>query len=413
MRHAPCRTLALLIAATAALGGCRRPGPEAPADAARVASPPDAAAPLDPLAAEQVAVFDKVAKIFSCFEGRLRESRKEPAFAAFRRTSFTDIFFFDHLFGERDAIERPPGELCEAALKDYRALFLATAARRERIPRAVAAKGPLSRPIDAEPDFLRAAKGRTGLHLLAHAELTRAVLLEAVGGRVRPVFDTVVLGAQQADIYRWPDLRFHGQTEAHDLAHREAETATGQAAFVGAVAGLIDHFNEEIRDGRCDHAALYLGVACHAAQDVAFHRGMTRRQLAGLRFFEKEDLYASPGAEVRAEARRWTKEIVGMARAAVGGKAWERFLAWAPPAGFDLESATRAIFSDDPLEQRLVWGVLTRLWLSQLVYRRSPETRKELGAGPEGIVRWEIAPLFARIRTSIVNGGIALHEKGR
>jgi hypothetical protein len=233
------------------------------------------------------------------------------------------------------------------------------------------------------------------------------VLVEASGGRSRPVFETVSYGAEQSDLYRWNDLRYHGQTEAFEPHLREAETTTSQEAFVGFVSGVINDFNEQLRQGNYDRAALFLGVACHAVQDLTFHRGMTRRQLAGLRFSGSKDLYASLAA-ARPEAKRWTKEIVGIARAAIGDdQAWERFLAWKPAVDFDAENATRALFGDDPFTARTNYGSLTSQWLSQLVYR-SADARRELGDGPAGLVRWEIAPLFERIRRTLINGGIAL-----
>jgi hypothetical protein len=366
-------------------------------------SPADAAAPLDPALAEEKAIVNRVIAIFTCFERGMRQHRDEPRFVSYRRNSFTDMFFFDRLFGERGRIEQPESALCEATLKDYERLFLATA------PAVRPAKGRLGVPVDATPEFIRAAGGRTALHVLEHAELTRAVLTETSGGRARPVFELVGYGAQQSDIFRWTDLRHHAQTEPFEPAAREGEIATGQEAFVGFMAGAINDFNEQLRDGNFDRAAIFLGIACHAAQDAAFHRGITRRQLAGLRFFADHDFYGAEIASRRAEAKRWTKEILAIAKAAIGdAKRWERFLAWSPAEGFDLERAASAIFTDDPFGARLTYGALTSHWLAQLAYRRSPGARQELAEGPQGLIRWDVAGLFTRIRRTLENGGIAL-----
>jgi len=402
----------LAVTSVSACHGRNAPGGGAAADAQAVAIRADAGAASDPAAQERAAIINKVVALFGCFERGMRDSRSEPRFASYRRTSFTDVFVFDHLFADRNRIEDPEAALCEAALGQYRKLFLATSAKTARTTPARRAQGPQPRSIDAEPEFIRAAGGRTALHLLEHAEITRAALVELSGGRVRPVFDTVTFGAEQSDLYRWTDLRYHGQTEEFEPHLRESETATAKEAFVGFVAGVLNDFNEQLREGSFDRAAVSLGIACHAAQDVVFHHGMTRRQLAGLRFWANDDLYGSKGAAAQKEAARWTTEILGIARAAIGDKAlWNRFMAWAPPPGFDLDAVARTIFRDAPLGQRLSYGALTTHWLSQLPYRRSPEARQELGEGPLGLIRWDVPSLFERIRRTVENGGITLQRQ--
>jgi hypothetical protein len=404
----------------AAASACRRsPPPGAPARAP-AGDGPDVALALDPAAAEDAALVKKVAAAFLCFERQMRKSHEDPRFARYSRTSFTDVFFFDRVAADRGIVARSEVALCEGTVQDYRALFLstlatqATAAGPARAPRHLGDDLGASLPVDGEPAFIRAAGNRTALHILWHAEITRAALLETTAGRPRPVFATVSYGALQPDLHRWPDLRYHAQTGPFDPATRDAEIATAQTSFVGLVASTIHDFNEQVRQGSFDQAAIFLGVACHAVQDAVLHRGITRRQLAGLRFASDDrDPYA-PERAPAAEAKRWTKEILAVARAAIGDeRLWARFLAWSPPAHFDLSKVADTVFSDDAFNVPLNYVNLTRHWLAQLAYQRSPALRQELGGGPDGLVRWDVAKLLERVRRSVENGGVALHDRTR
>jgi hypothetical protein len=226
---------------------------------------------------------------------------------------------------------------------------------------------------------------------------------------MRPVFATIRYGAERVDLYRWPDLRYHAQTGPCEPSTCESESAISQEAYVGLVASTIHDFNEQVRQGSFGQAAFYLGIACHALQDAVVHHGMTRRQLAGLRFDAEPDYYASIAGPASADAERWTKRIVGLAREAIGDDAlWERFMTWSPPARFDLAKVAEAVFSDDAFNVRLAHQDLTRHWLTHLTYRRQPSTRAELGPG---LIRWDLPRLFERIRRSVENGGIALRGK--
>jgi hypothetical protein len=141
---------------------------------------------------------------------------------------------------------------------------------------------------------------------------------------------------------------------------------------------------------------------------------MTRRQLAGLRFFADHDHYKLTTGSASAEARRWTGEIVVMAQAAIADeKLWDRFTAWSPAPAFDLGKVANTVFSDDPFNVHLDHVTLTRHWLTHLTYRRSPSARAELADGPEGLIRWDVAGLFDRIRRSVENGGVALRPARR
>jgi hypothetical protein len=145
-------------------------------------------------------------------------------------------------------------------------------------------------------------------------------------------------------------------------------------------------------------------------QDAVLHRGMTRRQLAGLRFFADRDPYRSAMGPVAGEAKRWTRQVLAVARAAIGEELWERFMTWAPTPGFDPSKAAGAVFSDDAFNVHLKYVHLTRHWLTQLTYHRTPSARQELRAGPQGLVHWDLAELFERIRRSVENGGVALRR---
>jgi hypothetical protein len=407
MRRAP---FWLLVTSVVAGGGCHRKEPAAtPAPVSAPAAPPpaDAAEPLDPATVEDRAVLAKVSAAFVCFEREMKKSHQEPAFARYGRTSFTDVFFFDRVFGDRATLlDQSENAICEAVVKDYRALFQATLQKTANTGSAASAAEGVPLPVDGESEFIRAARGRTGLHLLWHADVTRAALLETTRGQKRPVFNTIRYGAERTDIYRWSDLRYHAQTSPCEAATCEVESSISQEAFVGFVASAIHDFNEQARQGSFDQAALHLGVACHAIQDAVLHHGMTRRQLAGLRFLGDRDFYDAGMTAATAEARRWTKQILILARAAIHDeKIWDAFMAWTPPPRFDLAKVANAVFSDDAFNVHLSAVDLTRHWLLHRAYRRNPALKTELEGG---LVKWEVGKLLEKIRRSVENGGVAL-----
>jgi hypothetical protein len=393
------RALYLPFLIVVALGAChRKPAAVKPAAPPPVVSEP--APPLDPNAAENAAILQKVAAVFACFEKRMKADVEKPGLELYARTSYTDMFLFDRIVGDRQGFERSPEAICQSVVTDYQALYRATV-KTARAPRA---GGPKPPPIDGRPEFIRAARGRTTLHALKHAELTRAALTEVLG-RTRPVVDVVGFGAEQTDIFAWSDGRYLAQTNPFEPTQREGEIQSSQVAFVGGMAALLDRFREDISDGNFDHAAIVLGVLCHAAQDLVFHHGMSRRQLAGVRFLGT-DPYGAESAAEQAEAKRWSKEMIGFAQRALRDrKLWERFLAWVPPAGFNLDTAAVAVFREDQAEDRLNLVALTRYWISHLVYRRSPELQAELTTN---MIRWDIPPIFDQLRRAVGNGQVAV-----
>jgi hypothetical protein len=392
------RHLLLLVALV--LGCQRKQAAVPPAPPA----PPDAAAPVDPATAERTAIIRKVAGVFNCFEARMKEAtKKDPDLALYGRNSFTDVFVFDRLFGDRQTIDKAPEELCETLVSEY-----------QRIYRTVAKATPARRggvkplPVDARPEFIRAAHSRTALHMLRHAEITQAALTE-VFGRPRPVVEAVAFGAAATDIYAWADARYQAQTNPFDSEQRENEIQTSQVAFVGAMTALLDRFREDSSDGNFDRSSIVLGILCHAAQDLAFHHGMTRKQIAELRFFGV-DPYGSESAAMQAEAKRWTKEVIGLAQKAVRDrKLWDRFAAWTPPAGFDLDTPTVAAFREDQQQDPLNLVALTRTWLATLAFRGTPAARAELADS----IRWDPPALFERIRRARGNSQVALRGDRR
>jgi hypothetical protein len=346
----------------------------------------------------------------SCFDRELQARRqKEPALASYRRNAFTDTFVFQGLVKDPERLAQPEGELCRALAADYRRLWSLVAAKQRR-PAGRGKDAAPARPLDGEPEFVRASGARPALHLLEHATLTEAALRDSTAGRVRPAFASISIAAMQPDLYRWEDVRFHAQTEPHAPADRASESANGQEAFVGLLAASIGDFKENLLDGRMAVAVGHLGVACHMAQDLVLHHGITRRQLAGLQFFagRPPSLEAS---ELHAEAKRWTREVIKMAREALGNPAaWERLLGWSPPAGADVVYTSNAIFRDKTSPTNLDIRALARHYVSHLAFRRNPQLAQELDEGPDGLIRWDVADTFARVQRTLENGGIALRS---
>jgi hypothetical protein len=98
----------------------------------------------------------------------------------------------------------------------------------------------------------------------------------------------------------------------------------------------------------------------------------------------------SPGCS-GAPCRSWA---VILFHDAFSGDDRQNLLAWAPPANVSFDVAEDAILRADPYGDRLNLVLLPRFWLTQVPYRRSPETRAEMADGPEGWIRWDLAELL-------------------
>src|SRR5437773_2220083 len=68
---------------------------------------------------------------------------------------------------------------------------------------------PAQAPPDASPAFVRDTHDRTAQHVFQHADITRAAGRQFFGARLPRVFDLIVFGAQQPDLYNMEDSRFH------------------------------------------------------------------------------------------------------------------------------------------------------------------------------------------------------------
>jgi hypothetical protein len=403
-------TLGAAVSATLGLSGCREQAKPARPDAAPVVAAP---APVDPVTAQAEAIMIRTFKIVQCFVADMRDLRqRDERFAEYERNAFTDAYAFHAVYDHPKRLEGDTAAVCAEIGEEYQRLFLETVAKRPHPARgAVLPVPPL--PVDSLPEFIRAAGGATALHLLDHADLTRAVLTEATGGKPRPIFDMVSFGAQVSDVVRWGDVRYHGQAEDHDASMRESEDPTDQEAFVGRVIVSLGSFVTAVREEKYPRAAIWLGIACHAMQDLSFHHGMTRQQLAGLHYYVGEDPSGPGTAAAHAEARRWTKEIVAIAKDALKDEVrWQRLLN-AKPIGYNRTDALKTFFHDDPPVPGMTFTNLATHWAQHLVYKFKPEMRFELGNGPKGLLNWDASKLIERVRRGLANSGIALRQTRR
>jgi hypothetical protein len=400
-------SLALVVSA-AGCGAKDRKAVVTPMDAQVAALAPDSR-PLDPDVEAEIAAGRKVVRVFRCLDRDMRARAQTPEFAAYRRNIFTELFVFDAVFAP-GKLEVSEGELCAAAGEQYRRLFRATVAKRPARPAAGAAVP--EQAVDAEPGFIRAAGLPTALHMLEHAELTRAALREVAGGQARAMFEPVVAGALEADFQSWGDVQLHAVTDEHAPSERQAAIASSQDIFAARLSDSLAAAVRHARNGYFANAALKLGTACHSVQDLALHRGASRRQLAGLRFHTGKDPSGFP-VTTHGEAMRLTGEILRLARAAIGPAQWKAFVSWTPPLGFDAAHAWKVLGTTTGRHTNLVslgLAPLTRYWASQLVYQRSPDAREELADGPAGLCRWNVAAILEHVRKTVPSGRVALHR---
>jgi hypothetical protein len=398
--------LAWLVAGAVA---CRRGDSPGPAPAAPVVQ--DSAAPVDPEAEEAARLVTRMAGVLRCFHREMKaRAAKEAALSAYQGNLYTEIFVWGAVVRDPKWMTESEEPLCRRVLDQYGRLYQAAASKRPRRPAAGAAEaqGLVPQAVDSYPEFLRASGNPVGLHLLEHAEITRAALIEAAGGRDRPVFDVVVHGGEQTEVQRWSDARYHAFTEEHQPAARAGEIATSEEVFAGRVVAMSSDFVSHGQPGNFSMASLALGAACHGIQDLALHRGLTRRQLAGLQFVPGKQPSAAEEASARKEARRLTRELLAAVRAVGGEELWARFLAWSPPSSFDPSHASKSLFRDEVPVPWLSYVSLTQHWASHLVYTRNPERRRELDEGPTGLIHWDVPRLIERVRTGLAGSGIVI-----
>jgi hypothetical protein len=278
-------------------------------------------------------------------------------------------------------LEEDVKKLCDASVARYRAAWTAELARR---PASARKKDPM--PPDASPAFVRATHGRTALHVLQHADITRAAARQVWKGKLPAVFEMVAAGAQEPDLNNKEDSRFHAQY------HR--------ATVVGHLTSLFGTFADNVHRGNMANAAVILGVVCHVIQDAAFYKGMSVEELAGLTYVAGQDPYGPDGVKY---ATKLTKYLLEQLPDAVSDDAaWKRFLAWVPTGDdIDMPAIHRGILGREaPLDH----GALTRQWLQGQNYKRFPERQKALANGAPGLAKWD-PDLF--VAEALGPGGVA------
>jgi hypothetical protein len=306
----------------------------------------------------------------------------------------------DWLFAQPTRMDLPEDALCTELGEQFRTLFSAAQAKRKPVKPAA---GQPDAPVVAEagPEFTRASNSPTLKHLLDHAEVTRAALMESSGGKPRPVFDVIVFAGRAVALQRWGDLRYHAHSEEHQAAHQGAVASAGEEQFVSEIASSLATFVEEVRTGYLSNASLRLGAILHGVQDLALHQGITRAQQAAL------ELQAEDGPRETArhqaalrEAKRLTRELLQIARKALGDSNWTRLVTWEPPGVYDPAMATKQFYKDEGLVDNLNALNLVRYWTAG----RTPAAVAAVKQ-PQTLPRWDVARVFARLPGEMVSRG--------
>jgi hypothetical protein len=388
--------LALAIASCRDRKRATLQGPDA-ASAAAVA--PAAPPPLDPAAQAEQALVDEAGAVLKCFHEDMKERAGSPDVAEFQRSLFTDLFVMDRVFQDAALADRGEREICATISDEYRRLYKVTAAARRKRPPV---HGPRALPatVDADPEFIRAAGAPSALHVLDHAEITRAALKEVVGARGLAMSEVVVYAARATATDRWEDLRYFALSgeDAPPGQPRVSASAFGRDAFVAELRSAVAYVVRKANIGYFSNASLQLGAVCHAVQDLALHRGITRRQAAALALRGRRD-----PAAIR-EARRLTKEVLLVIRRALGEQVWTKLVTWQPPNSYD-PSTAQGIFlaREQGLTTPLAPAVLARYWAQG----RAPRAAAEA----DGAARWEVAGLLGALTQELANQAPTLPDR--
>jgi hypothetical protein len=390
--------------------GCGRREPVAPPAAPPAAPAAKPTPPLSPEDAAEQARLKKVATVLRCFHQDVRDKATGPEFAGYMRTLSEDIFVVDWLFAQPTRMDLPEDALCTELGEQFRTLFSAAQAKRKPVKPAA---GQPAAPVvaDAGPEFTRASNSPTLKHLLDHAEITQAALLEASGGKPRRVFEVIVFAGRAVALQRWGDLRYHAHSEEHQPAQQGAVASAGEQQFVSEIASSLATFVEEVRTGYLSNASLRLGAILHGAQDLALHQGVTRAQQAAL------ELQADDGTRESArhqahqtairEAKRLTRDVLNIARKAMGENNWTKLVSWDPPGVYDPAMATKQFYRNEGQVDNLNALNLIRYWTAG----RTPAA-VAAAKQPQSLPRWDVARVFARLPGEMVSrGGAAFRNR--
>lgn len=346
------------------------------------------AAEVAPEKPDQSAIVARSARLHDCFLEGLRHLEREDQ--TLKTSPLAEAYFLDQLPDDpRDLLRMNIEAFCVQIVQGYK--FAHKASQRSLTQdkkQKPALGGAGTRPIDSQSSFLRfAQKNSAASHIAGHSDITET----AVKGLVAPRFgdDALILlarAAQAPDLYRWNSDSHHAQTPEHGIDDRATRIQAGKAAFLALELELLERFRLAAQNpATADQALFILGIACHAIQDLAYHRGMSLREHSGLSYFRNRNPDTPPAGEREQRqkvATTYTARILTLARNMVGESVWRHLVSWEHPGEWDFFRLASQVFNQR--EQDMTSTALLDYWMMSLDYRLGRRNRAELDLAARG-----------------------------
>jgi hypothetical protein len=303
---------------------------------------------------------------------------------------------------EGPAMTAAPEEFCERYLwQPFLSAFSAAIAEERAENRdGLAPLGTVS--IESRSVFVGQYQNLVGKHCRGHADIT-GVALDGLSFSSQAL-SLVQRASQTPDLFRWNDERYHAHTPEYDPLDpkdRKAKLRIGRERYEALLANLNIQFRRYADAQAEDRALLVLGLMSHMAQDLAYHRGMTLRQHAGLAYVvnRNPDLPPPPLSEQRfQEAVALTQRVVGGALRSVSSEKRARLLGWRQPPEFDFARLVRDLFGS---EEDIGVAPLMHYWALSLPYKRGERSLEELADAScdqsQGVACWNIEEMLRPI----------------
>lgn len=253
--------------------------------------------------------------------------------------------------------------ICESIFEDYKSgRSRAHEDRRKRFEGGLAPLGTM--PIEADNLFVDFAHSVHYRHFAGHSDLTYAAWCdihrpkESTSACDKDLeFNALASGewigraSQTPDLFRWDSECFHAHTVSYppnDVEEKRKAYESSIRAFQTQLELLLErarHYSSS--DAR--RSLAFLGIAAHLVQDLAFHRGMTLQQHAGLSFALGTDPdtpanYVGPAPDSWARAATLTHALFENFRNSIAPGAWSYLRNWRPAKRDEFDSAIREVF---------------------------------------------------------------------
>ncbi len=243
--------------------------------------------------------------------------------------------------------------------------------------------------IEASSIFVQSYQDLIGKHYRGHSDITREAMrrLNASGESFsEPSITFIARASQTPDLYRWNDERYHAHTPDYDptdLSARQLSIKSGKTKFVGLTCSLLSAQTEQSSIGSIEESLFIFGMLAHAVQDLAFHRGMTMRQHAGLSYAvgrNPDFPEAASAKSIEESAIDNTIWIIRLAKTRLTQTQWRAMEIWKPLGDFSFSGIASRAFSlkGGPKEQDMKTLALLEYWNLAFPFRTGARPLSEL-----------------------------------